>query len=55
MDTYEKARIEDKLTRAETAKIISIYAKKFLDKKEDTTKHLCTQFTDIKEVNTELQ
>jgi hypothetical protein len=55
MDTYQKARIPDHLTRAEMAKMIAVYATKFLHRTPDTSKIACTQFSDRKEVNAELQ
>jgi hypothetical protein len=55
MDTFEKARIADAITRAEMAKMISIYATKILGRQPDTTKTQCTQFSDRHEVNAELQ
>ena len=55
MPTIEEARIIDEITRAEMAKMISVYAKKFRGKTEDTSKQACTQFTDMHETNEELQ
>ena len=54
MPTVEEARLFDEITRAEMAKIISVYAKKFRDKLE-TVKYACSQFSDMHETNEELQ
>jgi hypothetical protein len=56
MPTFEQARIADGITRAETAKMISVYAEKFLAKQGDSKKFVaCASFTDRNEVNVELQ
>lgn len=52
METCIKARMEEKLTRAEAAKMISNYAKSVLDKKEDTSKRCA--FTDTSALGSEL-
>ncbi|MDD2537208.1 MAG: hypothetical protein PHU61_01805, partial [Candidatus Absconditabacteria bacterium] len=53
--TLDLARFGDSLTRAEAAKIISVYATKFLGKAIDTTKTACLGFSDLGEVDLELQ
>ncbi|MDD3868316.1 MAG: BspA family leucine-rich repeat surface protein [Candidatus Absconditabacteria bacterium] len=53
--TLELARFGDSLTRAEAAKIISVYATKFLGRAIDPTKTACLGFSDLGEVNLELQ
>jgi hypothetical protein len=55
MNTLEQARIVDGITRAEMAKMISVYAMKILGREPDTTKKECTQFNDMNQTNTELQ
>ncbi|MDR2541261.1 MAG: hypothetical protein LBD11_05900, partial [Candidatus Peribacteria bacterium] len=55
MDTYEKARIMDPITREEMAKMISVYATTFLDKKPDLTKSACSQFEDLSVTTVEMQ
>ncbi|GHV22093.1 hypothetical protein FACS189428_3590 [Clostridia bacterium] len=45
MQTLQSARVEDKITRAELAKMISQYAISILEKKADTTKD-CSAFSD---------
>jgi hypothetical protein len=47
MDTLEKARTNDPITRAELAKMISQYAIKVLEKTPDTQKHCGGWFGDI--------
>ncbi|MDR0281793.1 MAG: S-layer homology domain-containing protein [Candidatus Peribacteria bacterium] len=54
MNSYLKARMEDKITRAEVAKIISIYAEKFMDKKA-LLNPMCDRFKDLGDINVELQ
>lgn len=55
MNTYEKARITDSLTREEMAKMISVYAMAFLDKKPDLNKSACSQFDDLSLTTSEMQ
>jgi hypothetical protein len=55
MDTFEKARISDAITRAEMAKMISVFATKILHKIPDTEKIKCSQFTDLSTTTKELQ
>jgi len=55
MPTVMAARIYDPINRAEMAKMISVYAKKFTDLQEDTTKQACSQFRDMNQTNKELQ
>ncbi|MDD3867965.1 MAG: hypothetical protein PHR46_00010 [Candidatus Absconditabacteria bacterium] len=55
MPTLELARFGDTVTRAEVAKIISVYATKFLNRKIDPTKTACLEFSDLGEVDIELQ
>jgi hypothetical protein len=55
MDTYESARISDPITREEMAKMISVYAVTFLDKKPDITKSACSQFEDLSLTTVEMQ
>ena len=56
MDSFEKARTSDALTRAEMAKMISVYTQIFMQKQPDITKFSqCSAFSDIREVNEELQ
>lgn len=53
MDTIQEAKMEDTITRAEMAKMISQYMIKVLGKMPDTTK-VCT-FQDIGDVANDLQ
>jgi hypothetical protein len=55
MPTFAQARITDATTRAEMAKMITVYATKILHKQPDKSKTACTQFTDTTTVNKELQ
>lgn len=55
MDSFEKLRINDGITRAEMAKMISVYAENVLDRKIDTNKFACSTFQDMDEVNEELK
>ncbi|MDR0650993.1 MAG: S-layer homology domain-containing protein [Candidatus Peribacteria bacterium] len=55
MNTIQSARLRDDLTRAEMAKIVSVYAKNILGKDIPDKKPLCKQFNDLNEVNEELQ
>jgi hypothetical protein len=55
MNTYENARISDPLTRAEMAKMISVYAMTFLHKVPDLTKSACREFKDLSLTTLELQ
>jgi hypothetical protein len=56
MQTFELARPFDYITRAEMAKMITVYAKSFLQKRPDISKFSqCSAFSDMREVNTELQ
>jgi hypothetical protein len=50
-----EARMHDGITRAEMAKLISLYVKKFMNKKIETVKTECANFSDINQVNGELQ
>ena len=52
MDTVQNARVQDHITRAEFAKMMSNYAKNVLNK-EPNSKKLC-KFPDADEVNAEL-
>jgi len=54
MPSLEAARFDDAIIRAEFAKVISVYATQVLNK-EILEKEACKAFTDIKEVNEELQ
>ena len=54
MPSLEAARFGDAITRAEVAKVISVYATQVLNK-EILEKEACKAFMDIKEVNEELQ
>jgi len=53
MDTIESFAWRRSLTRAEMAKIISIFATKFMDKKE-TSDSACKDFEDIKNITSDL-
>ncbi|MDR0859680.1 MAG: S-layer homology domain-containing protein [Candidatus Peribacteria bacterium] len=64
MPTFEDARISDSITRAEMAKMISVYANAFTPNKglqplagQDTVRPLaeCENFTDLNQTNPELQ
>ena len=56
MNTFKKARIDDHITRAEFAKMISVYATTFKEKIPDTTKTAqCSTFKDLDKINEELQ
>jgi DNA-binding XRE family transcriptional regulator len=56
MKSFEQARIPDAITRAEMAKMITVYAQTFMQKKTDVSKFSqCSAFSDIREVNPELQ
>jgi hypothetical protein len=55
MRTIQKARIHDGITRAEMAKIVSVYSKNILGKDIPNKKPLCKAFNDMNTVNTELQ
>jgi hypothetical protein len=55
MPTFEKARIPDAITRAEMAKMISVYATNIFGYTSNTKKFKCLLFTDRRETNTELQ
>jgi len=56
MPTLSAARSFDTLTRAETAKMISVYAQTFMHKRLDATKVAqCSVFNDIYEISGELQ
>ncbi|MDR3169210.1 MAG: hypothetical protein LBU27_05665 [Candidatus Peribacteria bacterium] len=55
MDTFEKARISDAITRAEMAKMISVFATEVLHKIPDTEKIKCGQFSDLSTATEELQ
>ena len=56
MESLEEARIADAITRAEMAKVISVYAKTFMEKKPNVSKFTqCLAFSDMWEVNSELQ
>jgi hypothetical protein len=52
--SFADARVNDRVTRAEMAKMIAIYAKQFTNKAK-TPRQACAQFQDLKQVNTELQ
>ncbi|MDR3169234.1 MAG: hypothetical protein LBU27_05795 [Candidatus Peribacteria bacterium] len=55
METFELARPFDYLTRAEMAKMISVYATELLHKSPNTERPECTQFTDLNQANDDLQ
>jgi hypothetical protein len=56
METFELARPFDYITRAEMAKMISVYAQVFLQRKPDVKKFVqCSAFDDIRQVNEELR
>jgi hypothetical protein len=56
METFELARPFDYLTRAEMAKMISVYAMKFLQRVPDESSYAqCSTFSDRTMVNAELQ
>ena len=55
MPTAELARLFSNITRAEMAKIITVFAITFQNKQADETNQACTSFTDISNLNTELQ
>ena len=54
MDTLKTFRAHDKVTRAEMAKIISIYATKFLWQEPDITRLWCTKYPDITDIDSDL-
>lgn len=53
--TFTEARMSDGITRAEMAKLVSIYVSKFMDKKVESTKAKCSQFSDLNKVSWDLQ
>ena len=53
MDTYEKANMYGAITRAEMAKMLSVYATEILGKKADTSK--ACEFSDIASVGGDLK
>jgi hypothetical protein len=53
--TIQDARLSDKLTRAEMAKIVSLYLISILDKKPDTTKDCSAFDTSIANYSTEMK
>ena len=55
MRTIQAARIHDNLTRAEMAKIISVFATRILGREVPNNKPQCRQFADLHTVNEELQ
>jgi hypothetical protein len=55
MNTIQSARLYSELTRAEMAKIVSVYAKNILGKEIPDKKPFCKQFNDADQVNKELQ
>ena len=54
MNTLKTFRAHDKVTRAEMAKIISIYATKFLWQEPDITRLWCTKYPDITDIDSDL-
>jgi len=57
-ENFNDARMFEDLTRAEMAKISSIFATKFYDKVPDTSaekSYACSQYADLADVNEELQ
>ena len=55
METLEDFRITDGITRAEMAKMISVYAEKFTDKTPDLSNYACMKFSDLEGINGELR
>ncbi|MDR0606965.1 MAG: hypothetical protein LBG52_01120 [Candidatus Peribacteria bacterium] len=55
MPTFSKARLTDPITRAEMAKMISVFATKLLHKSPNNEKAKCTQFIDLSFANDDLQ
>jgi hypothetical protein len=56
MPTFDLARSFDYITRAEMAKMISVYAQVFLQKRPDVKKFVqCSAFDDMGQVNEELR
>ena len=54
MPSLEEARMDHTITRAELAKIITLYATKFHNKTPDTTKTQCGEYKDLNTTNAEL-
>ncbi|MDR3169519.1 MAG: hypothetical protein LBU27_07380 [Candidatus Peribacteria bacterium] len=55
MPTFAETRTTDLITRAEMAKMISVFATKLFQKTPNTEKPECTQFTDLNQANDDLQ
>jgi len=55
MRTIQLARIRDGITRAEMAKIVSVYSKNVLGKEIPNKKPQCRAYNDLHTVNAELQ
>ena len=55
MNTIQSGRLRDDITRAEMAKIVSIYSTTILGKEIPDQKPLCKQFNDLTTVSKELQ
>lgn len=55
MPTIQSAQFERNITRAELAKMISVYAQKVMNKTPNTGNVACANFADKGEVNAELQ
>ena len=54
MDTYEAANMDKPITRAQMAKMLSVYAMSELGMKPDTTKTECNEFNDIANITGDL-
>ncbi|MDD3868674.1 MAG: leucine-rich repeat domain-containing protein [Candidatus Absconditabacteria bacterium] len=54
MSSLEAARFDDAITRAEFAKVISVYATKYLEKIPDSSKTACAEYKDLNTTNAEL-
>jgi len=54
MPSFEEARFSDTITRAEFAKVISIYATKYLEQIPDASKTACAEYKDLDTTNAEL-
>ena len=56
MQTYEDFRREDKITRAEIAKMLSVYAEDHMHLTPDIDRiQQCSSYNDLDQVNPELQ